>query len=175
MAKLGRPSSIATRSDVNSIILDLDAGIAYERLSTKYGVSTSALSRFNLARNAVEENVQSGRNPVTDVVSRLVEAADDAQSLRRHTALTGAPLSRARSIKAEADILLNLVDRLGITDTSIADVMRDAESIMNATAEFVREHPSSALPLIESIAKHPELAPLADALRRLISPRRTGS
>lgn len=172
MAKLGRPSSIATRPDVNAIILDLDAGIAYERLSTKYGVSTSSLSRFNLARNAVKENVRDGRNPVTDVVSRLVEAADDAQSLRRHTALVGAPLSRARAIKAEAEILLSLVDRLGITDTSIADALQDAESLVSATAGFVREHPASALPLIESIETRPELAPLADALRRLITPEK---
>ncbi|MEV8239541.1 hypothetical protein AB0O90_04850 [Microbacterium testaceum] len=173
MAKLGRPSSIATRPDVNSIILDLDAGIAYERLSTKYGVSTSALSRFNLARNAVEENVQTGRNPVTDVVSRLVEAADDAQQLRRHTALAGAPLSRARSIKTETDILLSLVDRLGITDTSLAETARDAESLVNALAVFVREHPEHARPLIETIASHPGLVALADALHRLITPRST--
>jgi len=173
MAKLGRPSSIATRPDVNSIILDLDAGIAYERLSTKYGVSTSALSRFNLARNAVEENVQTGRNPVTDVISRLMEAADDAQQLRRHTALTGAPLSRARSIKTETDILLSLVDRLGISDTSLAETARDAESLVNALAVFVREHPEHALPLIEAIATQPGLVALADALRRLITPRST--
>jgi hypothetical protein len=128
---------------------------------------------FNLARNAVAQNVQTGHNPVTDVVSRLVEAADDAQALRRHKALTGAQLSRAKAIKTETEILLSLVDRLGVTDTSLAETARDAESMVNAVADFVREHPEAAAPLVAAVAKYPTLIPLADALRRLTAPGRT--
>lgn len=164
MSNVGKPSTIAVHPARAEIERALDAGEPYRSISSKYGVSRSALSRFALSRAPLVRVLNEEPN-VTDVVPRLLEAADDARDLRRHTRSSGNPPARARAIKVEADILTTLADRLGIDELAIEDFYLQTNSLVRALMQQAKTDPDATRSLIRTLrAGYPALIDLADAL-----------
>lgn len=171
MANQGKASTIATHPARVEIEAALQAGEPYRSISAKYGVSRSSLSRFALSRKPLARVVLDEPN-LAEILPRLVEAADDAQALRRQTRDSGNAAARARAIKIESDILTVLADRLGIEDVTVAEFVEQCADLIRSLREFALRDPDAARSLILTLREHSSLADLKDALRVLIGDKK---
>lgn len=171
MANTGKASTIATHPARAEIERALDAGEPYRSISAKFNVGRSSISRFVQSRRSHARVLLDEPN-LTEVIQRLVEAADDAQALRRKTRLDGSAAARARAIKIEADILTVLADRLGIEDVTLADFLEQTGDLIRALREFATRDPEAARSLIVTLRDHASLTDLKDALRVVIGDKK---
>lgn len=171
MANQGKASTIATHPARAEIEAALNAGEPYRSISAKFGVSRSSLSRFVLSRAPLARVLADEPN-LTEIIPRLLEAADDAQALRRQTRASGNAAARARAIKTEADLLATLADRLGVDDVSLSEFIEQARELIRALRAFALRDPDAARSLIVTLRDYPALASVKDALRILIGDKK---
>lgn len=158
-------SKIEDHPHRNAIDYALDHGETYSSIIARFGgTSTSALSRYAISRKGMLAQAVDAESSISSVVGRLVEAADDAQELRRQSRIAGTPVARVRAIKAEAEILSKLITELGISETTTAQHLAQVDLLVRALAEHAQTHPESARLLIETFRNHPQLSDLTAAL-----------
>lgn len=171
MANQGQGSTVAKHPARAEIERALDAGEPYRSIATKYNVSRSSLSRFALSRKPLVRVLQDEPN-LTDVVARLIEAADDAQALRRQTRASGNPPARARAIKVESDILTTLLNQLGVDDLALGEFYDQAHALVKAIGTLADTNPDSARDLLEAMRANAALSDMRDALKRRIESKK---
>lgn len=171
MANQGKASSIANHPARVEIEAALQAGEPYRSISAKFGVSRSSLSRFALSRKSMARVVLDEPN-LTEIIPRLIEAADDAQALRRQTRTTGNAAARARAIKVESDLLATLADRLGLDDVTIGEYLEQTADLIRALRAFALRDPEATRSLIITLRDFPALSDAKDALRTLIGDKK---
>ncbi|WP_295832929.1 hypothetical protein [uncultured Microbacterium sp.] len=106
-----------------------------------------------------------GQPNVTDVVSRVLDAADDARDLRQYIRLTGTPVQRARAIRVELDALDKVMNTLGISNTDMGETVEQTTALVRAILAHVITDESAAA-LIDRIAAIPGLEDLARAFKQ---------
>lgn len=166
MANQGKASTIAVHPARAEIEAALNAGEPYRSISAKFGVSRSSLSRFVQSRGPLAKVFNDEPN-LTEIIPRLLEAADDAQALRRLTRTSGNAAARARAIKVESDLLATLADRLGIEDMTLAEFIDQTSDLIRALREFALANPDAARPLILTMRDYSSLKEVRMALRTL--------
>ena len=162
---MGRTSKIVDHPQRRVIDYALDNGETYASIVARVGnTSISAISRYAIARRGSLAQAVDSESSISNVVGRLVEAADDAQELRRQSRVAGTPVARARAIKVETEILSKLIAELGIGETTTAEHLAQVDELIRALAEHAQTQPESARSLLETLRKHPELTDLTKAL-----------
>lgn len=161
---MSRKSTVALHPQVTRINTMLDDGVPYATIAREMGLKTSSVGRWAIARKGELARVLDGEPTTANIVSRLVEAADHAQQARRQSKLTGSPVHQARMLKAETDVLLKLVDALGVTDTSVAEYLAETETFVAAVKVMIRDDRQAALALLDAVEQFPALEPFARAL-----------
>jgi hypothetical protein len=164
MSNTGRPSTIRNHPAREEIERALDAGEPYASVCAKFNLSKSALSRFNLSRKPLKRIFEDEPN-VTTILPRLVQIADDAQSLRVLTKLNGTPPARARAMKVELDTLSILAERLGLDDTSVTEFVDETLELVHAIRELSQTEPEATRALLRVLERHGSVSYLTGALR----------
>ncbi len=170
---MGRTSSVATHPQVARINSMLDDGVTYAEIArTVGGTSTAGVGRYALSRKGELARVLDGEPTTANVLTRLIEAADHARDSRRLAKATGSPVHQARMIKAESDVLTKLIDELGITDTSVAEYVAEAELFTKAVQVMIRRDHQAGLALLNAVDSFPELEPFARTLAKYLGIKR---
>jgi transposase-like protein len=159
-----RQSTVALHPQITRINTMLDDGVPYSVIAREMGLATSSVGRWAIARKSELSKLIDGEPTTTDVISRILEAADHARDARRQARLTGSPAHQARMIKAESDVLTKLIDELGVTDTSVAEYMAEAETFTKAVQVMIRQDRRAGLALLNAVDQFPELAPFGKTL-----------
>ncbi|WP_341954548.1 hypothetical protein [Microbacterium sp. LWH13-1.2] len=146
----------------------LDDGVPYSVIAKEMSLATSSVGRYAIARKSELARVLDGEPTTANVLTRLIEAADHARDSRRQAKLTGSPVHQARMIKAESDVLTKLIDELGITDTSSAEYMAEAELFTEAVKVMIRRDPQAGLALLSAVDTFPELEAFARTLAKYL-------
>lgn len=164
---MSRASTVATHPQRARIESMLDDGVSYADIVRTYPVlSLASVGRFALSRRSELAKIASDEPGVTDVLSRLVQIADHAQEIRRHMKVAGTPVAQSRAIKTESEILTKLLTELGVDDVTVLDALTESQSLIGGFKVFLRSFPESAHDLLNVFADIPELAQLAQTLRR---------
>lgn len=159
-----RQSTVALHPQVTRINTMLDDGVPYATIAREMGLATSSVGRYQIARKSELAKLMDDEPTTASVIARLVEAADHARDARRQAKATGSPVHQARMIRAESDVLSKLIDELGITDTSVAEYMAEAESFSKAVQVMIRSDRDAALALLQAVDQFPDLAPFSRTL-----------
>lgn len=159
-----RQSTVALHPQVTRINMMLDDGVPYSVIAREMGLATSSVGRWAIARKSELAKLMDDEPTTANVITRLVEAADHARDARRQAKLTGSPVHQARMIKAESDVLSKLIDELGVTDTSVAEYMAEAESFSKAVQTMIRRDRDAALALLDAVNQFPALEPFGRTL-----------
>ena len=159
-----RQSTVALHPQVTRINTMLDDGVPYATIAREMGLKTSSVGRWALARKSELAKALDGEPTTTDVLSRLVEAADHARDARRQAKLTGSPVHQARMIKAEADVLTKLLDELGVQDTSLSEAFEEMQGLARALSVLIRTEPDAASALLKVARQVPALESFARTL-----------
>lgn len=167
-----RQSTVALHPQVTRINTMLDDGVPYSTIASEMSLATSSVGRYAIARKSELSKLIDGEPTTTSVIFRLVEAADHARDARRQAKLTGSPVHQARMIRAESDVLSKLIDELGITDTSVADYMAEAESFSKAVQTMIRRDHQAGLALLNAVDSFPELEAFARTLAKYLGVKR---
>ncbi|MFJ2541559.1 hypothetical protein [Microbacterium sp. NPDC087589] len=142
----------------------LDDGVPIATIARDMALANSTLARYASLRKSDLVKIVDDEPGVTDVLSRLVEAADHARLIRRQVKVAGSPVAQSRAIKGEAEILSKLLTELGIDDISISKFLEEAQALVSALKVFFRSYPDSAADLLDVFKQTPELSQLASAL-----------
>lgn len=168
---MGRHSTVARHPQRARIESMLDDGISYAEIVRTVGnLSVASVGRFALSRKSELAKIADGLPNVTDLATRLIEAADDAQDLRRHSRVTGTPVARARAIRAEVEVLTKLLHDLDVTDASYGELAEQVQTLVHGLSEFASTQPEHARPLIDRLRA--DLPDVAEALSRRANPDR---
>ncbi|MFB4348609.1 hypothetical protein [Microbacterium sp. CR_7] len=125
------------------------------------------MSRFSISRKSDLAKLAEDEPSTTDVIVRAVQIADDARDLRQRSKHS-TPVARARAIKVESEALSVLMNHLGIDDTGAERAFEEAMELVATLGEFARNDPESARSLLKTMAAHPRLSELKQALTRQI-------
>lgn len=137
-----RQTTITQHPERDKIEAAIVEGVPAVSISTKYGISQSAISRHkSLRMGTVLAQLLDDRPGVTDTLLRLRELADSARTARQLADTTGSPSSRSQAQKNELAVLTQLTSRLGIRDVGDLDYARDAQQMSNAVVKFLRDKP----------------------------------
>lgn len=161
---MGRNSTVESHPQVERINSMLDDGVSYAEVSTRFGLSVSAVGRYAISRKSTLAKISNAEPNITDVVPRLVEAADHAQEFRRNARRTGSAVQQSRAIKVETDVLSRLLAELGVTDTAITETLAEARALVLALGAYVRAEPLHARILLDHLAEDAQLKDLGAAL-----------
>jgi hypothetical protein len=143
----------------------LDNGTPYREISAQTGLSVPAIGRHAISRKSTLAKLADSEPNVTDVVRRVIDAAEDARELRQYIRLTGTPVQRARAIRVELDALQKVIDALGVTDTDMGETVEQITNLVPVlVAHVVRDENSAAL--IERMAAVRGLEDLARAFQQ---------
>lgn len=167
MATNGRPSTVRRHPQLSRIIADLDSGVSYAEVGTKYGLSHSAVGRFAISRKSELVKMIDGQPSIDELVPRLIDVADHAQEFRRQSRVAGSAVQQSRAIKAESDVLARLIHELGITDATIPEALAEARTLAQAAAAFTRNEPEAAQRLFVAMAEYAELDDLRKHLQQI--------
>ena len=161
---MGRHSTVATHPQRARIESMLDDGVSYSEIARRVGgTSIASVGRFALSRKSELARIADDLPNVTDLSSRLIEAADDARDLRRHSRAAGTPVARARAIRAEVEVLTKLLQGLDVTDSTHGELADQVKSLIHSLSEFAKRQPEHARPLIELLrADLPDVAAALD-------------
>lgn len=151
------------RSRIDAMISD---GIPQVEIARRMSLAPSTLSRYISATKSELAKIVDEEPGVVDVLSRLVEVADHARTIRQHSKLSASPVSQARAVKTEAEILTKLLSELGIQQTTVTNTLDESRALVTAFKIFLRTYPESSRDLITVLDEIPELTDLARALRR---------
>lgn len=163
-----RQSTVALHPQVTRINTMLDDGVPYSTIASEMGLATSSVGRYAIARKSELARVLDGEPTTADIIARLVEAADHARDSRRLSKATGSPVHQARMIRAESDVLTKLIVELGITDTSVAEYMAEAELFTKAVQTMIRRDHQAGLALLNAVDSFPDLEPFARTLAKYL-------
>jgi len=161
---VSRKSTVALHPQLARINLMLDDGVPYATIAREMGLKTSSVGRWAIARKSELVKAMQGEPTSADVLTRLVEAADHARDARRQSKLTGSPVHQARMIRAESDLLIKLLESLGVTDVSIAEYLAEAQAFSQAVQVMIRDDRQAALALLKALDGFPDLDAFARTL-----------
>ncbi|MER7447075.1 hypothetical protein [Microbacterium sp. NPDC097977] len=161
---MGRINTLKTHPQLNRILQMIGEGVPQATVAREFELAESTLSRFLNSRKSEMAKLVDDEPGVTDILSRLVEAADHARQVRRQSQLTGSPVAESRAIKVEADVLTRIITDLGIDDTTVSGFLTEAQALVSALKVFFRSYPDSAADLLDVFKQTPELSQLASAL-----------
>lgn len=137
-----RASSITQHPERERIEAAIVEGVPAVRISAKYDVSQSAISRHKKLRmSAVLAEMLTEEPGVTDALTRLRALADSTRRSRQLEDATGSPGSRAKAQSNELAVLSQLIGRLGLRDLSDLDYAKSVQQMSNAITRFLRTHP----------------------------------
>ena len=162
---MGRHSTVATHPQRARIEAMLDDGVSYADIVRSVGgTSVASVGRYALSRKSELAKIADGLPNVTDLSARLIEAADDARDLRRHSRVTGTPVARARAIRAEVEVLTKLLHDLDVTDSTQEELYEQIQAMVKALQAIATSEPEQARPLID--LQRADLQDVAEALSR---------
>jgi replicative superfamily II helicase len=151
------------------------AGEPIRMLVKDYGHSYQAIARH--MRNHIDKEtlIEAAAHAdeyasTPDLVDRLIEMADEANTIRQHAIKTNDGRLALSAMDSERSLLTAIMDRLGIRSTVIADRLRDQDQELSATgkvlSELVHEQPELARVLAAKFADAglSQLAELADRI-----------
>ena len=85
-----------------------------------------------------------------DLVQRLIQIANDAQTVRNNAVARNNGSAVLRAINSEIKVISELTQTLGVDTTDVEEFMKDANSLVAALGEAIRENPTIAT----TVAKH---------------------
>lgn len=160
-----RVSTVEKHPLLQSINSMLDNGTPYREISAQTGLSVPAIGRHAISRKSTLAKLADGEPNVTDVVRRVLDAAEDARELRRYIRLSGTPVQRARAIRVELDALQKVIDALGVSDTDMSETVEQITTLVPVlVAHVVADESSGAL--IQRMAAVGDLEDLARAFQQ---------
>lgn len=162
---MGRHSTVATHPQRTRIDTMLDDGIPYSTIARDMSLALASVGRYALSRKSELAKIVASEPGVTEILTRLLNAADHAQQLRRQSKLTGSPVAQARAIKTESELLSKLIGELGIDDARVGEFVEEAQALAMAVKVFFRTYPESAADLLSILSKTPDTQQIAQALR----------
>ncbi|WP_092966290.1 LysM peptidoglycan-binding domain-containing protein [Agromyces sp. CF514] len=151
---MGRPSTIESHERFNDISHALDRGDTLTEVSSRFGVSVQALSRWNISRKSqLAAQLDDDALNVPDLLQRLTDVADDARLARRESKHF-TPAARSRAIEAESRVLAGIIDRLGIDDLTISDALTVNAMFTQTVAAWVQAEPEHSRSLVRQLQRH---------------------
>ena len=85
-----------------------------------------------------------------DLVQRLIQIANDAQTVRNNAVARNNGSAVLRAINSEIKVISELTQTLNVDTTDVEEFMKDANSLVAALGEAIRENPTIAT----TVAKH---------------------
>lgn len=162
---MSRRSSIDTHPQREAIEAALASGVTGASIARQFGVSESAISRHRVSRmDAIAQIADLETPDPANVITRLIELADDARQTRKLAALSGTPVTRARAQASELAALDKVIDRLGIDDVTVVHLAGATSALVRAVQTYVRKHPESTADILAILREHEELHELADVM-----------
>lgn len=140
-------------------------GVSYSVIARKFSLSLPAVGRYALSRRSVLEQFEDDQPNLVTVALRLLDAADHAREVRRHSRIAGTPVAQSRAIRDETDVLVKLVDKLGIDETDLPEFIDSSIAMGKAVIEHV-QHDRTADDLITRLQNDLAVADIGNALRR---------
>lgn len=171
---VGRISSIKSHEQRTAIDRALAVGDSYAEISRRYGVSLSAVGRYAIQQRSELARLAAGEPSATDLVSRLLRAADDARELREMTR-GSAVATRVRAIKLEVDTIRPLLAEIGVNDETLQQVYTQTAALIRFIIAHARKHPDAGMRMFHEMAKDFELAELGQSLARTLPTSRVGT
>jgi hypothetical protein len=160
-----RLSTVEAHPQIARINSMLEDGVSYSVIARKFSLSVPAVGRHALSRRNVLEQYEVNRPNLATVALRLLDAADHAQEVRRHSRIAGTPVGQSRAIRDETDVLVKLVDKLGIDGTDLPEFIESSVAMGKAVIDHV-QHDSTVDDLISRLQADPAVADIGNALRR---------
>lgn len=137
-----RQTTITQHPDRDKIEAEIIEGVPAVSISTKYGISQSAISRHRKLRMSTVLAQQLADGPgVTDTLAALWELFESTRKARQAADQVGSPGSRATAQRNELATLTLLTGRLGIRDVSDLDFAKAQQQMSNAVVRFLKIHP----------------------------------
>lgn len=122
-----------------------------------HGISTDSIYRHLRSHEPLEARAETPETvnvPVAaELVERLIESADDLRRARRVASLNGNILGLTRASDSELRVLVTLIDKLGITNTEVAEDLRNTEGLVRAVASLTNAQPEIGKAVAAELAK----------------------
>lgn len=163
---MGRPSTIGTHPKRAQIENEITQGYPLTEISARYGVSVQALSRYAKYRKAqLAAELDDDGLSVSSLLQRLTDVADAARDARR-SATFATPAARSRALEAEARVLAQVADRIGVDDSTVSEHLIAWSKFARIVAQLAPVHREHAAELIAALRAEADedLSSLADAL-----------
>jgi len=166
---MGRPSIIKHAKNRGEIEAALLGNLGLEWISARFGVSVSTLRRHreHLFASLAGDIQEASAIAPTEYVERLEEIADGLRRVRNRAESTNDNASVVRASAAEAQVIRDLIDRLGIDDSDTADSLRDAQAIFKAIKRIVVNSPETGRELVAILRDQKAPESLQIAAQRL--------
>ncbi|PXA67478.1 hypothetical protein [Cryobacterium arcticum] len=141
----GRTCSICSHEErmvIESLIL---ASRSYRSLSKRFQVSEDSLGRH--VRNHLSGEIKAAMQSssiarTTDILQRLADIAEDANTARKRALERGATLLAIRAGEAETRALMVLLERLQVDDLSVLSLLRAGETLARSVGQATRDNPT---------------------------------
>lgn len=166
---MARASTIRTHPQVERIERAIAEGVPAVEVARRYGVSESAIARHKKSRlNALAAVLDDDNPPASDLLVRVSELADSATRSRKLVDVSGSAAQVARAQATELAALNTLIDRLGITDTTVVELAQGALPLVGVVQRVAERHPEARADILALMRSHEELSDLADQLAALL-------
>ena len=166
---MARVSTIRTHPQVERIERAIAEGVPSVDIARRYGVSESAVARHKKSRlNALAAVLDDDNPPAADILVRVSELADSATRSRKLADISGSAAQVARAQATELAALNTLIDRLGITDTTVVELAQGALPLVGVVQRIAERHPSTRADIDSLLRADEALEPLADQLAALL-------
>ncbi|MDR5699955.1 hypothetical protein [Agromyces aerolatus] len=168
---MSRPSQIQTHEQRDAIERALIAGRPVSQISAQFSVSRESLYRHtnaHLAPTLREQLRGENRHRTSRLVQRLADIADDHAHARESLRAAGHLAGAVRAGDAETRAIAVLLDRLGIDDLAILDLLNDGDSLARAAGRLARSNPEAGRQLVAHLHDLGAHA-LADALSQTMN------
>lgn len=171
---MGRPSTVESHPKLDAILAEIRAGRTLTEIAARYGLSLQAMSRFVISRKSqlVAELDDDGIT-VSSLVQRLTDVADAAREARKQSQFAS-QATRSRALEAEARVITQIMNQVGIDDITVSDNLRDGQRFVRLVAKWATEHPEHAFGLVSALQADNDLNDLGDALAARLENQKQG-
>jgi len=161
---MGRPSSVTTHPKLDAIENEIREGRTLTEIAGRYGLSVQSLSRWAISRKArLAAELDEDGISVSSLLARLTDVADAAREARRQ-ATYATPAVRARALETESRVLAQILNQVGIDDTTVSAHLAAWQRFAGIVAKHVSKYPDTAPELIAALRADDDLAGLGDSL-----------
>ena len=168
-----RPCSVCTHPDGAEIDRALAAGTGSTDVARAYGLSRYAVDRHrspgagHIPEGVLVEAWQAHRQAEVrpaDVVTRLVDLASDAATVRLRAVATGRDQTVLKAIEVERGLLADLANRVGITTETARQAVAESDALVMAHLDLARTDPALGRRLVAALRRRDAPAGLVAAV-----------